>query len=221
MLAWSCHKSEDYEESKEYGNQFLNIAVEVGNKELEAKACNVLSWSYHMTGDGLLSRAEEGCHRANGEYIQSQSYSRRSLGIAQVVGNRELQAEALCALAWSLHRVRKFTESIKCCKQLLKIAREVQNKELEAEAYFLLGWSYHMTDDVVESVHYSELCLRIAKAVKIPYLEKEAHIVRNLSLNRIPETVWYDRYDKLYLKFLDDYEEDVLEYSMSGMDVSM
>lgn len=54
MLAWSCHKSEDYEESKEYGNQFLNIAVEVGNKELEAKACNVLSWSYQMIGDGLL-----------------------------------------------------------------------------------------------------------------------------------------------------------------------
>lgn len=33
--------------------------MEVGNKELESKACNVLSWSYQMIGDGLLSRAEE------------------------------------------------------------------------------------------------------------------------------------------------------------------
>ena len=140
------------------------------------------------------------------------------------MGNRELQAEALCALAWSLHRVRKFTESIKCCNQLLKIAREERNWEQQVEAYFLLAWSYLMTDDVEESVHYSQLCLRIAKAVKISYLEKEARIVRNLSLNSIPETVWHDRFDRyhnLYLKFLDDYEEDVLKYSMSGMDVSM
>ena len=59
MLAWSCHKSGDYEESKEYGYQFLNIALEVENNELEAKACHVLSWSYHMIGDDLRSEAEE------------------------------------------------------------------------------------------------------------------------------------------------------------------
>ena len=169
VLAWSYHQSGDYEESKGYGNQFLNIAVEVENKELEAKACHVLRWSYHMVGDSLLSRAEEmenweltpktysrALSHANEEYMQSQSYSRRSLRIAQEVGNRELRAEALCALAWSCYRVRSFTESKKCCNQLLEMANEVQNKELEAETCFLLGWLYRLTYNVLQSVEYSK-----------------------------------------------------------------
>ena len=135
------------------------------------------------------------------------------------MGNRELQAEALCALAWSLHRVRKFTESIKCCKQLLKIAREVQNKELEAEACFLLGWSYNLTYKFLQSKNYSEHSLRIAKEVKNKKLEKEASIVRDLS-SKLSYTVTEDREDELE-NFLDDTEEEVSEYSMSGMDVTM
>ena len=147
------------------------------------------------------------------KYIQSQSYSRRSLRIAQVVGDRELQAEALCALAWSLYRVGDFTESIKYCKQLLKMAREVQNKELEAEACFLLGWSYNLTYKFLRSKKYSEHSLRIAKEVKNKKLEKEASIfVQDLSYELSYAVTKSDD---------DDSDEEVLEYSMSGRDVTM
>ena len=219
MLAWSCHKSGDYEESKEYGNQFLNVAVEVGNKELEAKACLVLSWSYHMVGDGLMSLAEKVengeltaktfqysrklSHDASQEYKQSQSYSKRSLRIALVVGNRELLAEALCALAWSLYRVRKFTDSIKYCKHLLEMTKEVQNRELEAEACFLLGWSYRLTYNVLRSVKYSK------QSVGNKELEKEA---RNLSSAMINTVTTCDD---------DSFDETGMSQEVSGRDVTM
>ena len=135
------------------------------------------------------------------------------------MGNRELQAEALCALAWSLYRVRRFTESIKCCKQLLKIAKKVQNKELEAEACFLLGWSYNLTNKFLRSKKYSEHSLRIAKEVKSKKLEKEASIVQDLS-SKLSYTVTEEREHELEI-FLDDVEEEVSEYSMSGRDVTM
>ena len=199
--------------------------MEVGNKELEAKACNVLSWSYHMVGDGLMSLAEKVkngeltaktfqssrklSHDASQEYKQSQSYSKRSLRIALVVGNRELLAEALCALAGSLYRVRKLTDSIKYCKHLLEMAKEVQNRELEAEACFLLGWLYRLTYNVLRSVKYSKQSWKIAEAVGNKELDKEA---RNLSSTMI-NTV----------STVDNYIDDEIEMSqeVSGRDITM
>ena len=128
------------------------------------------------------------------------------------MGSEMCIRDRLCALAWSLHKVRDFTESIKYCKQLLKIAREVQNKELEAEACFLLGWSYNVTHKFLRSEKYSEHSLRIAKEVKNKKLEKEASVVQDLS-SKLSYTVtnWND----------DDSDEEVSEYSMSGRDVTM
>lgn len=92
------------------------------------------------------------------------------------------------------------------------MAKEVQNRELETEAYDLLGQSYHYTGKFQESVQYGELSLRSAKAVRNAQLEKEERINLN-------QTIWY--LDELDPTFLDDSEMEVLEYSMSGTDVSM
>lgn len=232
VLAWLYHKSRDYEESKGYGNQFLNIAMEVGNKELEAKACHVLSWSYHMVGDSLLSRAEEmenweltpkthsrALSHANEEYMQSQSYSRRSLRTVQEVGNRELRAEARCALAWSCYRVRNFTENKKCCNQLLEMANEVQNKELEAEACFLLGWLYRLTYNVLQSVEYSKQSWIIAKAVGNKKLEKEA---KDLSFEMIGTITTVDDDSDSHSDDSDDSDDEIeMSEEVSGRDVTM
>ena len=173
-----------------------------------------------MTGDyPKIISSPALSHDSTEKHKQSQSYSRRSLKIAQVVGNRELQAEALYVLAWSLHSVDESTACIKYCKRLLEMAKEVQNRELETEAYDLLGQSYHLTSKFQESVEYGELSLIIAKAVKNIQLEKEARIFQDLSL-KLNRTGWY-HWDEPDQMFLDDSEKEVSFYPMSGMDVSM
>ena len=95
----------------------------------------------------------------------------------------------------------------------------MQNKELEAEACLLLGWSYNLTYKFLRSKKYSEHSLRIAKEVKNKKLEKQASIVRDLS-SKLSYTVTEKGEDELKI-FLDDTEEEVSEYSMSGRDVTM
>lgn len=158
----------------------MSLAEKVENGELTAKT---------------FQSSRKLSHDATQEYKQSQSYSKRSLRIALVVGNRELLAEALCALAWSLYRVRKFTDSIKYCKHLLEMAKEVQNRELEAEACFLLGWLYRLTYNVLRSVEYSKQSWKIAEAVGNKELEKEARNLSSAMINTVT-TCDYDSFDE-------------------------
>ena len=46
-LAWSYYHKRDYEESKKYGQNLLNISKEVEDETLEASAHSVLAWSYN------------------------------------------------------------------------------------------------------------------------------------------------------------------------------
>ena len=150
-------------------------------------------------------------HDSTEKHKQSQSYSRRLLKIAQEVGNRELQAQALDVLAWSLQRVHEFPPCTKYCQRLREMANEVRRRGLPTKAYDLLGQSYLLTGKFQESVEY-------AKAAENTQLEEEARIIQGFTLMSNP-TVW--PLGRPTPMFLDDSGKEVSFYRTSGMDVSM
>ena len=74
----SCYKERDYEQSKTYNKELLSISKELGNKKMEAKASNFLTW---------LNSELEKCQ-------QSKEYGEESLSIAKGVKDKNLKAEA-------------------------------------------------------------------------------------------------------------------------------
>ena len=121
--------SEDYKQSIQYGRELLRISQELGSKEQEAEACDILEKSYNkgkkdpesktLSKDMAYGILEEGCAKESKRI-------RKEL--------EELEAKACDVQAKSHVEVGDSEQSKESSKESPGIDKEKGDKNLEAEA---------------------------------------------------------------------------------------
>ncbi|NJN11057.1 MAG: tetratricopeptide repeat protein [Richelia sp. RM1_1_1] len=94
---------------------------------------------------------------------------KKSIAIAQQIGERRVEALALLSLGWVYQKIEEnrgtYKQMLECHHQCLVIAREISDRWLEASASVCLGYTYQQLKKYEQAVEYLEQGLIIAREI--------------------------------------------------------
>ena len=137
----------DYQRGIESSQQGLSIAIETGNKDLEAAFHTILGRAYLALED--IQKASES--------------SKKGLTLGKEIGDEYAQATALFSLGSTHGFLCDFQKRVEFSQQGLSIAKISGDKFVAARAYADLGNAYCSLDDYLKAVETYQEGLILAK----------------------------------------------------------
>ena len=158
-LGMAHHGLADFEQAIECQKQCINIAKELGQKDVEGHAFGKLGNAHHILGD----------------FKQAIEYHKKNLSIAKELGHRHQEGNAYAALGRAHRSLGDIKKAIEYHKKYLSIAKELRQRYEEGEAYGSLGNDYLSLGNFKQAMDYHKKYLCIAKEVGARVSEGDAY----------------------------------------------
>ena len=176
MLGAAFFSLANVEKAIEFHQRGLSIAKEIGNRDLEGRACLKLGKAYHYLG----------------HFEKAKEFHQDGLSIAKGIGNQDLEGEAYISLGNAYHSLGDLEKAMQFHEKSLRIAQEDGKKGREGAAYTNLGIAYNSGSDFQKAIEFHQKALSIAKDVGDKDLEGNACINLGIaynSLGKFPEAI--------------------------------
>jgi tetratricopeptide (TPR) repeat protein len=147
----------DYSAAREFYEQALVIAREIGDRSGEGLVLGNLGWIAGVKGD----------------YTTAHDYSERQLRISRQVGNRHLEAYALINLSFTTGALGDFNSALGFAEQGLALSQEIGNRSAEAWSLTCLGNSNLELNDLETAFEAHTQALQIRQSLAQPNLATE------------------------------------------------
>lgn len=134
----------------EYSQQSLEIARNINNRTIEARALGNLGNIY-----GAIKR----------QYKPAITYLKKCLAIARDINNPIIEAKALDNLGVAYACLKDYKIAIDYFQQSLKLAQKIENRVNEAIVLGNLGELYRLNKEYNKAIKYHEESLEIAKQI--------------------------------------------------------
>lgn len=99
-----------------------------------------------------------------GYYLKTIEHCQQALLMAREVGDRQVEANALCWLGRAYHRLRQPQQAIEFNEPSLEIAQEIGDAKLEALVLINLGNNFRLLKQYEEAIKFCQQGLDVAKA---------------------------------------------------------
>lgn len=150
---------------------FRNLSTtagRLGNDNLQQsfhdRARKVLSASRDRRAQALALYYESVKHRIGGQPDLSVREARRSLAIAEEIGNWRISASNLHSLAEALSARGQYNEALTCARSFLELRIRQRDRAGEAAAHFLLGRIFYSSGQADKSIPCFRQALIIREA---------------------------------------------------------
>jgi signal transduction histidine kinase len=139
----------DYPNALAHHQRALNIAKEIGAKEIESISLNNLGFLYTQLG----------------EYEKALQYLHQSLDMAEDLGNIREQADAFANCCACYFQLSNYSNALKFGKKSLELYRKIGARQGEADVNNLLGVVYQAQENYDEALNQNLLSMQISSEI--------------------------------------------------------
>jgi len=164
LVAHTCARAGDYEQTLDHLTQCLALYQQLGNQVGQGKVHQTLGWVaekqdrkadalghaeralalFRAAGDQAGQAAALNnvgwCHSLAGDYEQAQAFTRAAVAQFGQLGDRNGEAASWDSLGFAEQRLGNLAEAARCYQRAIDLARELGNRYAEAE------WLTHLSD---------------------------------------------------------------------------
>jgi len=136
-------------ESSKYDSLAMNIATQIGDKNIEAQAINIKGLLFYNSGD----------------YDSAIEYYKQAQKLAQIVGNKKIVAKIYTNLAVIDYLRGNKKEVVQNFEKSFEIAKQLNNNELLSGGYNNLALMHYYWGNYAQSVEYYHKALEIYRQI--------------------------------------------------------
>ena len=184
-----------------YGEQALELARQLDQRELIAYVLNDLGQSYYHIGD----------------FKRGKQVGEEAVQLWRSLENKAMQADALSTLVFAYYLAADYEKAFQTADEALQISRSIENLWGQAYSQMYIGPAYFELGDPGKAIEVMEDCLRLSRAAGFvaPELTTQSDLARTYAELGAPDLAT-ELAEKAYQAVSRWADSSWLQYSLYG-----